>query len=1224
MSSRYLNFIKNLSKSRKNKKKNCKCSKNKPLEKSFIGYLIGIQKFLPYEKQNNEQGSSNNNLCKILKEKLQNSLTQMKNETKLESTVLTPPTIPDKRTLTVTEQTNVYFETNKSKKNSINPNNDSIETNNSQSQLIFKKDETVIQLSKMKNNEHTTIKDKNKKNIFRVLLRKREVYDSLDDEEIIEDAIINEFYFNPNSLFIFLIDLLIAIISFYYLIFLPYYLAKKKRGYFDMSLISPLKIFLYFTEFIFIVDFFINFFKAYYDYEDNLIKKRKKIIQHYLQDWFLLDLITALPIFTLITIFTICKNKNTNNLFYLFTLIKIFKMFKIINTKNNRFISILWENISYLSFIENWGTIIYEISLFIFGLHISACMHIFIGKNSYPNWIISNGLADSSFHKIYITSIYFLITTLTSVGYGDMTSYSFNEHVFQIFLLLIGIIAYSWLISSASNYIIEKNKEDQELIDKLEILDEIKMSHPEFNNDLYGKIRYHLEYVNKIQQKNDKKKLLEDLPLHLKNQIMYEINKNLIKGLKFFKYFHNITFINCVIDKFIPVSSRKNDIIIECNEIIDSMIFVKQGRLSLDVPLSIRPNQSELENYMNGNFLLDNQTKDENFGLSRHQSIMSSLSQNDFGMFKSGGSKEFSIKRSGNSTNINFNKNKVNIRIIEIRREEHFGEIFMFLNKKSPFNIRVKSQKAELMFLKKLDAIKISSKYCYIWKRVTKNSLRDFVNLKELVSKRVKAHCMKNGIIYNKRNLHASKNSPKNNNKIILSKEKIQKKLNANNKNEKMRNAINNNEKKHTKISNNKKKNNKIRNNNKMHNKIRNSCKIINKNNIKIKRIKKNSIIKCKSCLPLKIKLINFNFNMNDKKYIANSKLEKKLKKEKKEKIDKNEKNKLKEEKEKKEILINLERNDKMSKSSNCTVISKISLQKINIGLMNINNEIKEKEEEKAIKLTPFSESEINDEIHESEIFQLKINKNTISQKLENIDTNSNKYYYNINLQHSDKFSNRRFLNKLVLTNQKTKIYDQSINKKDSNKKIMEKNKNNLSISNSIISFEIKSSYDNLNSISKGEYFKDTFFQSYINSLIKNKYDKNNKKTQNEFISKYSSNEKIQNLHCKQIMKVDDNRNCKKNSGKLNKNKNKKHHKGVLTKIKENINENNENLNNPDLFYNELFNNIMNKKSIFLMKSGKNIKSDDANTLNLPIVQKRSRRYSMPFNIQSFNTTKKG
>ena len=41
-----------------------------------------------------------------------------------------------------------------------------------------------------------------------------------------------------------------------------------------------------------------------------------------------------------------------------------------------------------------------------------------------------------------------------------------------------------------------------------------------------------------------------------------------------------------------------------------------------------------------------------------------------------------------------------NYKILEIRRNEHFGDILMFLNQRSPLNLRVKSKKAEFLNIK--------------------------------------------------------------------------------------------------------------------------------------------------------------------------------------------------------------------------------------------------------------------------------------------------------------------------------------------------------------------------------------------------------------------------------------------------------------------------------------------------------------------------------------------
>jgi hyperpolarization activated cyclic nucleotide-gated potassium channel 1 len=47
---------------------------------------------------------------------------------------------------------------------------------------------------------------------------------------------------------------------------------------------------------IFGIDLALNFFFAYYDQEDNVVDKRKKIAMDYLYGWFFIDLLTVLPI----------------------------------------------------------------------------------------------------------------------------------------------------------------------------------------------------------------------------------------------------------------------------------------------------------------------------------------------------------------------------------------------------------------------------------------------------------------------------------------------------------------------------------------------------------------------------------------------------------------------------------------------------------------------------------------------------------------------------------------------------------------------------------------------------------------------------------------------------------------------------------------------------------------------------------------------------------------
>ena len=70
----------------------------------------------------------------------------------------------------------------------------------------------------------------------------------------------------------------------------------------------------------------------------------------------------------------------------------------------------------------------------------------------------------------------------------------------------------------------------------------------------------------------------------------------------------------------------------------------------------------------------------------------------------------------------------------------------MILNEKSPVTIKVKSKKAELLFLQKTDATEISNLYPNIWKRIVTKSLYNLNQIKNIIKKRVLLYCKLNDI----------------------------------------------------------------------------------------------------------------------------------------------------------------------------------------------------------------------------------------------------------------------------------------------------------------------------------------------------------------------------------------------------------------------------------------------------------------------------------------------
>ena len=65
----------------------------------------------------------------------------------------------------------------------------------------------------------------------------------------------------------------------------------------------------------------------------------------------------------------------------------------------------------------------------------------------------------------------------------------------------------------------------------------------------------------------------------------------------------------------------------------------------------------------------------------------------------------------------------------------------MFLEERSPLQVRVRSKKSELFFLRKIDALKISTSYPNIWRRINKKSVYNFKQIKKNIKKIVEIYC---------------------------------------------------------------------------------------------------------------------------------------------------------------------------------------------------------------------------------------------------------------------------------------------------------------------------------------------------------------------------------------------------------------------------------------------------------------------------------------------------
>jgi Ion channel len=110
--------------------------------------------------------------------------------------------------------------------------------------------------------------------------------------------------------------------------------------------------------------------------------------------------------------------------------------------------------------------------------------------------------------------MYFVLTTFTTVGFGDINGVTSPERVFCLGLMLVGAVAFSFAVSSLSSMLSTMDTRNAILRERLGQLNQIKRQY-RLSFDLYRRIKSALKYDH---QKNSTMQFafLNELPQSLK------------------------------------------------------------------------------------------------------------------------------------------------------------------------------------------------------------------------------------------------------------------------------------------------------------------------------------------------------------------------------------------------------------------------------------------------------------------------------------------------------------------------------------------------------------------------------------------------------------------------------------------------------------------------------------------------------------------------------------
>ncbi|OMJ93516.1 hypothetical protein SteCoe_3492 [Stentor coeruleus] len=410
--------------------------------------------------------------------------------------------------------------------------------------------------------------------------------------------------FKSNSMFLSYWNFFLTIFILYIAIFMPIRVAFYENIYWDFWTILDTIL-----DVFFIFDIIVNFFSTYKDKEENEIYNMKKIAIHYLKTWFFMDLIASVPI-GLIDFGLGLQDSNTKMTRYsklvrlsklprLYRLLRVFRIMKVLKHYTqasvlNKLVDFFQLNARVLKFAQ------FLLTMFFF-VHFIGCLWYFsalIDEFSPDTWVARNNMTDMNKGSLYLTCIYWAITTITTVGYGDITAKTDLEKVIAITLMICGVGFYSFTIGSLSSFLSTVDTRESVLAQKMAAVNEF-IKETNVKGEIKQKIRQAIKFSNRKLGAvwSDKNSLFKELPKNLRYEVALSMYGGIANQLPFFKG-KDSAFIVEVIPCLVPMKINEGECVYQIGDYADYAYIIAEGRVSLVT----EDEQIAYKSYLKGGF----------------------------------------------------------------------------------------------------------------------------------------------------------------------------------------------------------------------------------------------------------------------------------------------------------------------------------------------------------------------------------------------------------------------------------------------------------------------------------------------------------------------------------------------------------------------------------------------------------------------------------------------